>query len=393
MPARAYATNGFFGAMHSFVPLFVILAYLLPLGRFVRVAVWEKEAGLVDALRSAGVPRAPLVLAWPAFYTCVFSLTGLLAAALSTALFQGGDFSLLLVLFLLYGFCSVAWGMVAVALFSRAKTATLGGVIAWLVLAFPFFGVGGSQTLPQAKWALSVLPPTAMALGFDTLSLMAASGQAPTWATVNVPVAGYSVSVCLVALALDSVLCVCLALYLTEVVSPRADRQPARPWHFLCSGLIHLSCSGSGLRAPRAAALSQRGVGGSSQDINIDSQHYVQVIGAANVGGGDVPAEQLLDASTFCSDQRVSLRHVTKRYAQTAETRGWGRGRELPSGAGRPAVDDVSCDILPGQVTVLLGHNGAGVLRVNLKCSPTQVCGFVRVLLFHHTPSEVRSRP
>lgn len=132
---RAYTSNAFFGTIRSFVALFVVLAGLVPLGRFLRVAVWEREAGLVSALRTAGVPRAPLIWAWPCFYAVAFSVSGILCAALlSATIFAGGSFTVLLLVFVLFGLCCTAWGLALTAVCSRAKTATLGGVISWLVL-------------------------------------------------------------------------------------------------------------------------------------------------------------------------------------------------------------------------------------------------------------------
>jgi ATP-binding cassette, subfamily A (ABC1), member 3 len=352
MPVRANSSNGFFKAMHSFVPLFIILAYIFPLGRFVRVAVWEKEAGLVDSLRAAGVSRVSLILSWPAVYAVMFSAVALLAAALGIGtLFSGGDFSLLFLMFMLYGFCCTAWGVLVIALTRSAKTATLVGTLSWLALALPFFGTA-STSAPPIKAALGIFAPTALSLGLDTLGVMTAGGQAPTWGTVNVPVAGYAVSTSLVFLAIDCLLYWALALYLGEVVAPRADRPAARPWHFLCS------CA---FRRTKLRATSMH----AGDAISVDEQHSAQALGdqgglrfaqnSASALACAVPPIQRLDASVFLSSHRVSLRHVTKVYSRAATAKPHQGAAVL-----RAAVDDVSIDLLPGQISVLLGANGAG---------------------------------
>ena len=171
-PVRAYTSAGFFAAVRSFLALFVVLAFLVPLGRFVRVAVWEREAGLVDALRTAGVPRAPLIWAWPCVYAGVFCASALLCAALfGTTVFAGGSVSLLVALFGLFALCCVAWGMVLAAACTRTKTATLGGVLSWCVSA-EAWGGRALRCLPSLISFTPFLPPSHPAQAGPRLPLL-----------------------------------------------------------------------------------------------------------------------------------------------------------------------------------------------------------------------------
>ena len=131
-PVFSYTANAYFGVVKSFFALIVVLAFLVPLGRFVRVAVWEREVGLADALRAAGIPMAPLLWAWPCVYAGVICSAGILCGILiGTTIFSGGSTFILVLLFILFGLCCVAWGMVLMAVCSRTKTASLGGMLSW----------------------------------------------------------------------------------------------------------------------------------------------------------------------------------------------------------------------------------------------------------------------
>ena len=202
---------------------------------------------------------------------------------------------------------------------------------------------------PAAKWAASVCAPTALALGLDVMCYFGENGQAPTWSNAGVPVAGYSVSACLAALAADAALYTALALYLHETVPGGPDKPAPQAWHFPLS-----TPAGALLRlVARGAAASNAGAAQSH-----DSQ-VVSAEDAASAASRLPPAVERLDPAVFRSSLRVSVRHVTKRYAVAAAAAaavrtGSGSGVRSP----RPAVDDVSIDLLPGQVTVLLGHNG-----------------------------------
>lgn len=234
-----------------------------------------------------------------------------------------------------------------------------------LALAFPFYGVSGISISPAVKWAASFCAPTALALGLDTLFFFGANGQAPTWRNAHVPVAGYSVSTCLVALAVDCAIYFALALYLHEVVPSGPDNPAQQPWHFPISFPLCALRWGCSLRDKHLLEKREEELG--------SSLHYAQVfsVGDAAAASTATPsAVEPLDPSVFQSSQRASLRHVTKRYAVPAH-----------SGVTRPAVDDVSLDLLPGQVTVLLGHNGAGkttlVSMLSQQLAPTE--GSMRV--------------
>jgi len=144
-----------------------------------------------------------------------------------------------------------------------------------------------------------------------------------------------------------------LALYLREVVPLSPDKPARQLWHYPISAPVMLL-----LR--RLSRMHSRKEGDPQHDsLALLASHDYQVL------DGDLPqstssdapqrhpATEPLESSVFKSPLRVSLRHVTKRYAVSS--------KGGSSGTCRPAVDDVSADLLPGQVTVLLGHNGAHV--------------------------------
>ena len=119
-PTLAYQSNGFFGVAQPVFALFLTLSYLLPVSRLIRGIVAEKEERLREGLQMMGLGGAALSAAWLAAYAALFAAVAAASAVMARAtFFAHTDGGLVFLVFLLFGWASVAWAYLVSAFFRQ----------------------------------------------------------------------------------------------------------------------------------------------------------------------------------------------------------------------------------------------------------------------------------
>lgn len=339
-PVTPYTdTQGFFSALAGVFPLYLVISILFPVARLVRGVVWEKEARLAEGVRMVGAAEGASALSWLAVYGALFTAIACgstLIACLS--FYKNTAPGVVFLTFLLFAWSSAAWAWAVTAFFSAARSAASLGLLSFLVLAFPYYGVSATTAPRSAKLGASLCAPTAFGLLLDALSAVEANGVGVQWRSVRDPLGlGYAPADGLAWLAADVALYLLLGWYSSAVMPTR--------WRAFGLARPPCFCVQRAYWREVGEAWLGRGGGADGAPAPTDCARSRVAYGTADAESLDAPSALLL-AQAQC----VSAVGLVKAFPTG------GRGGRAP----KPAVAGVSFDFFPGQITALLGHNGAG---------------------------------
>lgn len=410
-PTSSYRNDDFYSFVQSVFALVFVLSFFFPSFFLIRGMVVEKETKIREGMRMMGGSDSALFWAWYTTYGLIFLVIAIFIAGITAGTFFGhSDGGLLLLYFLLFGLTAMALCYLLSAFFSKAKLAAAVGAVIFIATFFPYFAVNDPlKATHGAKVAASLLSPVAFGLALDIVSTLESNGVGISWSNLYSPVlgGGYSFGGALAIMLFDLVLYTLLGAYLGNVL-PQEFGLPL-PFYYPCTprfwreslcddgdggcGVCGLRC-GKGRRGRGGNGNSKGSSGGSGFSLNADGSSVVRSggdhhLGSSLLGGdgaghhegegageedggpgsvghglriaGDWPARfQGVGLATgehveppgphlreLASEGRcVSVRGLTKTFA-------------TPDGP-KNAVDGLDLDLFEGQVTGLLGHNGAG---------------------------------
>jgi len=263
MPTASYAQNSFFLAVGFLLGLTIVMAYLYPTSRLIKLVVEEKETRLKELLMILGVKPVAYWWSWFIVHLVVFVVIAILVTAmLSATVLKYSSAPYLFIWIGLFSTATMGFSLFVAALFSRAKLASVIGPMALFVTLLPkfiFFGSSRYENATAMKWA-SILPATAFAFGADIVADYEYSQQGiQSW---NAAEGEYSFNTSIAFLFLDTLIYHFLAWYLEQVL-PRPYGSP-RPFYFVVSPWYWC-----GLFLPERArrrTLSERPDGGEDPD-------------------------------------------------------------------------------------------------------------------------------
>ena len=268
---------------------------------------------------------------WLLLYAGLFLVMCALITAMAVAVFPNSGKGIIFLLFFLYSLAATSFCFLVSVFFTKSRVAAVLGSIIWVAAYFPFFALT-AYTPTAVKTAASLLAPTALGCAMDVIATLETNGVGTNVQTVGVTVVNnWTVAASLGMLVLDAVLYLSLAWYLDAVLPSWArDYGVPRPWYFPCLPSYWRGACGCSRGAPPRAAAP--GAAPSGVD-----RHYHQALD-----------EDL--AAKAAAGRCVELRGLRKEFA-------------TPDGV-KTAVRDVDLAFFEGQITVLLGHNGAGKTTV-----------------------------
>ena len=317
----------------------------------------EKETRLAEGMLIMGMNEACRQAMWMVVYGLQHTVVALLVTiglCNPTGAFGRSDFTLIFVLFALYGLGVTAFGNFIALFFERAKTAAVIGTFIFIIGLGPFMTVLiiGQVKVPEWGQVLSCLMvPSALGLGISQVASYQASGNGLTWANMFVLVNNMRFAHTLYMLVVDIVLLLLLAWWVDKWNPLRTIGTKHPPWFCV---LPQYWC-------PRSAAASacrkkcDRGVDGDehSGDGEVAPSELVEDISAAeNAATGGRAGKNHFEEYTV--DQKyklangdcIKVRNLVKRF-------------RTPDGI-KTAVNNLDMTLFDGEIFVLLGHNGAG---------------------------------
>uniref|UniRef100_A0A158R5Z6 ABC transporter domain-containing protein n=1 Tax=Syphacia muris TaxID=451379 RepID=A0A158R5Z6_9BILA len=120
----------------DFLPIFVVLSWMIPSAMLVKNIVFEKEIRLKEMMRIMGLGDTVHWVAWGGQSIIINVLSCIIIAY--GKILPNTDFTLLLVFFLLFALCCTTQSIFFSVLFSKASIATAVSVLLFFLLFFPY---------------------------------------------------------------------------------------------------------------------------------------------------------------------------------------------------------------------------------------------------------------
>ncbi|CAM9541397.1 unnamed protein product [Ascophyllum nodosum] len=323
-PNPQWQTDGFWSSASFMFPFLVVFAVLYPVANVISSLVKEKELRIKEGLKMMGLTDAAHTASWIFHFVILFFCTSILMVFFSGSLFENSDPSLIFLYFFLFFMASTSFCFFVASFFSRAKTASTLGTLAFFVALFPYFAVSSDNTDAGSRRAACLLPPTCLALGTLSFAEYEDSGEGVTNETAATSEDGFTFNDVLGMFFLDIILFAVLAWYFNAVL-PSEWGTARKPWFLFTTSYW---CPG---RANSAVVAGNAKLLGHFESENRDSVE---------------PVEERLKTQVETGDC-VAIRGLTKEYKNS-------------TGGSKLAVDRLDLTMYSGQVTALLGHNGAG---------------------------------
>ena len=313
-PEPEYTEEGFYATISQFVPLLIVLGLLYPVAACIRSIVQEKELRQKELMKMMSVPEAAIGWSWFVMLYSFLLLSAILTSVVSSALYSNSTFVILLVFWAFTFLGSLMFATVIAAIFSKATRATLVGILLYFSGYFLTLALDYTTDSPGALFAVSLHPVTAFSYALQVLGDLEDKGVGLTPSTISFSDApsGYSFGNAMASLIFDCLLWGVLSWYLNRVVP--GDYGTPLPWYFLfsksywCPSRIHFD---------------------DEDTENINDKNL------------DIPSEPVSEALLNQEDQ-IQIRNLSKSFGD------------------KQAVDHLNLDMYSGQITALLGHNGAG---------------------------------
>lgn len=349
MPTSTYQTDNFQFVISSVLGIFYMLSFLYPISRTVRALVVEKETRVKEGMKMMGLTDSVYNLSW--FITTTTQMTivsGLITLVTGSSVFEYSNKVLVFLYFEVFSLAAMNMCYLMATFFSRSKAASLLGPMIFFGSFFPYYAVSDPQFATGTKAATCLLAPACFALGANVYADFEGGLVGVQVDNSNTMTSNFSYSICIGMMFFDAVLYGVLAWYLDKVLP--SEFGSTLPWYFPFMSSYWCGHDCCGLSKPSEQALSAPLLAKGGADY--ESGEFDDVDNLLHASGqevGDYKEETVpADLLKQRNDGRcVRVRGLRKVFA-------------AQGGSERVAVNGLTMDLYEGQVTVLLGHNGAG---------------------------------
>uniref|UniRef100_A0A8C1V5P3 ATP binding cassette subfamily A member 3 n=1 Tax=Cyprinus carpio TaxID=7962 RepID=A0A8C1V5P3_CYPCA len=325
-PYPVFIYDVFILAIQSQLPLLLVLSFTYTSLNIIRAVVQEKERKLKEYMRMMGLSNW---LHWSAWFLMfflflsisIFFVTVLICVKVNTAVLTYSDPTLVFFFLLVFAVSTINFSFMISTFFSRANVAAAAGGFIYFLGYLPYVFLWPRYDLLShaQKVSACLISNVAMAMGAQLIGMFESKGTGIQWHNLFEPVTvddDFSLAQVLGLLLLDSALYALVAWYM-EAVFPGEYGVP-RPWYFFI--LPSYWCS-----SPRVALLKEKEEEEEAEKVS--KGEFIEEEPAGLVSG-------------------VKIKHLAKVFKVGNKT--------------KEAVRDLTLNMFEGQITVLLGHNGAG---------------------------------
>jgi ABC-type Na+ transport system ATPase subunit NatA len=300
--------------------MYYVVATMFPTSRLVKTIVEEKETRMRETMKIMGLEDWAHQLSWLITAFILFTWIGISTTYIAKISFLPmSDTSLVFIFFMLFAMSEMALCFLVSVFFKNAKIAAVCAPVILLFLLLPkyiFFGTGDESNVSRKALA-SFLSPTAFAFGADIAANYEYGNVGLQYSNLHAP--GYNFYTVLTMLFVDTVLYGILAWYFDQTLSSQYGRP--RGWLFFLNPSYW--CGRMWRKKDKEAG-----------DAAISTQ---------------TPAAEALDPDIepFTDLQRRALAVVVS-------------GLRKQYSDGKLALKHLDLALVEGEITCLLGHNGAG---------------------------------
>ncbi|XP_062579274.1 phospholipid-transporting ATPase ABCA3-like [Saccostrea cucullata] len=319
MPYPPYVRNPLANFVRITIAITTVVGLILSSLQLTKEIVHDREKKLKETMRMMGLSSFVYWFSWFfkgfIYLIITFAITVLIFQAGPNKMFQFSDSSLLFFFYLSYAVSVVSYCFLFSTFFDKANTASYFAGFFFFVTIIPNFALDAKfsdMTKPQ-KMAICLLNNMAMAFGFTSASEYETKGTGVNWNTFTKPptVDGdFAFGDAILMLWVDSAIYLLITWYI-DGVRPGEYGVP-QPFYFPFTKTYWIG----GKQIPKT----------SQEDVDQDPKYFEKEPSGRKIG--------------------ISMRHLEKVYTTGIKE--------------TVAVKDMSLDIFQGQITALLGHNGAG---------------------------------
>uniref|UniRef100_A0A8B9YPL7 ABC transporter domain-containing protein n=1 Tax=Bos mutus grunniens TaxID=30521 RepID=A0A8B9YPL7_BOSMU len=318
-PYPAYPDDGLLLLTGSFLPLMFILMFSPTVLSIIRSIVWEKEKRLKEYQLTIGLKSwmiwAAYFFTFFFFYIFIVSMICVLlfAKIFNDPVFYYSDYSFIFVFLMCYAIASIFFGFMVSTFFNKARLAASAGSFIYFVSFFPFNSIAqyyGRINLTM-KVAACLSPNIALALGIKLLVKFETKQTGVNWNKIWTPATlednltfGHMMGM----LVIDAFLYGLVTWYI-EAVFPGQYGMP-QPWYFFLMHSYWFS-------KPRIKIKKEE-----MNDSVITQNKYFEAEPTGLVAG-------------------IKIKHLYKKNTLVI-------------------INNMSLNLYKGQITILLGQNGAG---------------------------------
>lgn len=333
-PTQSYNANPFFLRVGFLLGLAMVMATLYPLSRLMKSVVEEKELKLREVMKIMGLLDWAHQLSWFISAFILFFWIAISCTFLTKSSFLKQSSPLLLfAYFFLFTMSEVNFAFLLSTFFSNSKLAAIVGPVALfssLLPRFIFLNTNANEEI-AGKIIASLLSPTAFVFGADIIANFEYGNIGIQFSNMNV--GKYSFQTVLTMMLIDFILYGLLAWYFDKVL-PQEYGTVEKPWFIIN---WRYWCP----KGPSSSSSTTDDASKTLSDMpefydyhSIQDDHPVEYSNNSSIES--IPLDLREAAKVRCKSLR-------KRYDD-----------------GNLAVKDVSMSLVEGQITCLLGHNGAG---------------------------------
>ena len=324
MHGLKYVNDPFMTNFAGTLGFFLFVTSLVPVCRMISKVVTEKESKVRESMKMMGLKDTPYWLSWFFMYTLIYLMISILSTLVSFAIFTYSNKFVVFLMFFLYGQSCIAFSVLISAMFNKAKTAVLVGMLIFFISYFSLL----STTTNTSQGVLSLMSffsTVAMSQGWQTLMSFEGSQIGINFSNINDVFYNYSVGQSLIFLFVDSMLYWLLALYLDKVI--KTETGVSLPWYFPFSPSYWKGYTGKEVLSAEQEALHREE----------DEKRRKMMKENQNIEDIDPVLFNQIE-----SGQSMKVRGLRKNFGD------------------KVAVDGLDLDMFKGQIFALLGHNGAG---------------------------------
>ena len=374
MPTKAYKTDSFQKIISSTLAIFFILSFLYPISRIVQSLVMDKETRIKELMKIMGLNNFVYDFSW--FITLFIQMTIislLITFVTSTTIYQYSNKLLIFIYFELFSISIINGCFLLSTFFNHSKNAAMLSPIIFFISFFPFYTIKDPQFSIYMKMIFSLFSPTCFALGSQVISIFESGLVGIHFNQTNQFIDNYNYNICILMLIIDSILYALLAILFNNILPSEYGTQTKLSviltkdyWinnsfvSYFTTFLNRFNNNQNNIKYSELSSNSEHGnieLQNFNQQTNIISNKWIETI----------PNELL---SQIIENKTLSIRQLTKIYETTNNTK-------------HIAVNNINADLFEGQITVLLGKNGAGLLLLFfIAYSLTYSIDYINLTLF-----------
>lgn len=337
---------------YNYIPLFantnkgdlsfeIIFPIMINFLKLLYNIVNEKEKRITENMRNMGMSLYNNYFSWVIFNTCSLLLTTLIWSIIAKAtFFIYTNFFLIWLLILLPGLFFQSAAIFISAMFTKAKSAIISGIIFLFICDVVRTAKGAIQNPTESMLKYFALSPSeAMSSAGSIMTLIESSETGMGWQDINSSINNFKYVYFLQMQSIGIVFFLVLGIYLDQVW-PSEIGMRRHPLFFL--GFPFKAKEGENKRDSMVSLI---------EEDSGDNDSFEEV-------------EETLKAQTK-EDKTLKIRGLRKVYSN-----------------GKVAVDNLSLEMYSGQIFALLGHNGAGKTTTISMISGllTQTKGMIKIL-------------